>query len=83
MNIRGKRIYFVTAALLVALTGCKSLPETAEGKMFTSLEGVTLMTENEIKSTLVGNTIHWYSLEGTYKGGKSIVMAGDPKHLSR
>ena len=127
------------------MAGCKNLLETAQGKNFTQPEGVTLLTENEIRNTLVentyegdsvtypgntyiefihpdgkisglwngkerykgewaisgkvwcykykstrgcstiaksGNTILWYGLDGTYQGGKSIVMAGDSRNLS-
>ena len=30
-----------------------------------------------------GDTIYWYSLEGTTRGGKAIVMAGDPNNLNQ
>lgn len=146
MNINKKCIYVFAAAVFVSLAGCKNLLETAEGKKFTQPEGVTLMTEKEIRSTLVGNTyqgesvrypgssyiefvhpdgkisglwdgkdrykgewavsgrvwcykykttrgcntlaksgdsILWYGLDGSYKGGKSVVMAGDPNNLAQ
>ena len=30
-----------------------------------------------------GDTIYWYSLDGTTKGGISILSAGDPKNLNQ
>ena len=30
-----------------------------------------------------GDTIFWYSLDGTTRGGKSIVVAGDSKNLAQ
>ena len=41
---------------MVALAGCKTLQETAESKEVTQPEGVALMTEAELRKTLVGNT---------------------------
>ena len=146
MKIKTKSTYLLSAVLVVSLAGCKNLLETAQEKKFTQPEGVTLLTEAEIRETVVGNTyqgdsvrypgstyvefIHpdgkisglwngqdrykgewaisgnvwcykyknsrgcntlaregdtilWYSLDGSYKGGKSVVMAGDPKNLAR
>ena len=122
------------------------MQETAESKEVIQPEGVTLMTEAELRETLVGNTyegdsvkypgstyiefiqadgtirglwngedrykgkwvisgpvwcykyknsngcntlakagdtIFWYSLDGTTRGGKSIVVAGDSKNLAQ
>lgn len=146
MNINRKYTYLAVGALFVSLAGCKNLIETAESKKFTQPEGVTLMSENDIRNTLVGNTyagdstrypgskyvefirpdgkinglwnekdrykgewavsgsvwcfkyknssgcntlaksgneIRWYALDGSYSGGKSVVMSGDPKSLSQ
>jgi hypothetical protein len=146
MNARHKIIGITAAAVLVLLGGCKTLQETAASKTFTQPEGVELMSEAELRKTLVGNTyegesvrypgstyvefvrpdgtirglwngneryqgewvisgqvwcfrykssngcntaaksgdtIFWYALDGTTRGGKSIVMAGDPKNLNR
>jgi hypothetical protein len=146
MNINRKNIYLATVALLLSLAGCKSLTETAESEKYSVPEGVTLMTESEIRDTLVGNTykgesirspgstyvefIHadggisglwdgsqrykgswaisgpvwcykykstsgcntlarsgddilWYDLDGSYRGGKSTVVTGDPENLSQ
>ena len=146
MNSKQKIIWMVAGALIVALAGCKTLQETAESKEVTQPEGVTLMSETELRETLVGNTyegdsvnypgstyiefiqpdgtirglwngkdrykgewvisgpvwcykyknsngcstmaktgntIFWYALDGTTRGGKSIVMAGDPKNLAQ
>lgn len=145
--MKSKKIVWTAAAtLIVVLTGCKTLQETAESKEVIRPEGVTLMTEMELRETLVGNTyegdsgnypgstyiefiqpdgtirglwngkdrykgewvisgpvwcykykksngcstmsktgntIFWYALDGTTRGGKSIVMAGDPKSLAQ
>jgi hypothetical protein len=53
-----KRIAILTSccAFLFALAGCKSLQEVAQSKKFTQPEGVTLMTEQNLRDTLVGNT---------------------------
>ena len=146
MNAKRKFIYLLPGILLLTLAGCKNLLETAQDKQFTQPEGVTLMSESEIRDTLVGNTyegesirkpgntyrefIHpdgkisglwngehryegkwavsgkvwcyryetvrgcstlardgdtilWYGLDGSYKGGKSIVTAGDPGNLAQ
>ena len=56
MNKRQKIIGFILATSIVALTGCKTLQETAQSKKFTQPEGVTLLTESELRDTLVGNT---------------------------
>ena len=136
--------HLLIAAMLFSLAGCKTLLETAQSQQYTQPEGVTLMSEAEMRSTLVGNTyagdsvnhpgstyiefihpdgkisglwngserykgewaisgkvwcfkyksmsgcntlaksgdtIFWYGLDGTTKGGKSVVSAGDPKNL--
>ena len=146
MKSNQKIVWMVAGIIMVMLAGCKTLQETAESKEFTQPEGVKLMTEAELRKTLVGNTfegesvnypgstyiefiqpdgtirglwngkdrykgkwvisdriwcykykstngcntlaksgntIFWYSLAGTTKGGKSIVMAGDPKKLGQ
>ncbi len=146
MKIKPELVYPLTAVLFVSLAGCKNLLETAQGQKFTQPEGVTLMTEAEIRETIVGNTyegdsvrypgstyieyihpdgkisglwngqdrykgkwavsgrvwcyryettrgcntlaregstIRWYALDGSYKGGKSVVMAGDPRNLAQ
>jgi hypothetical protein len=138
-----KSIWIFTVATMVTMVGCKSLQETAESREVTQPEAVTLMTETELRETLVGNTfegdsvkhpgstyiefiqpdgtirglwdgkdrykgewvisgqvwcykykssngcstmaktgntISWYALDDTTRGGKSIVMAGDPKN---
>ena len=56
MNIKLKSAHLVAAALLVSLSGCKTLQETAEGMEYVEPEGVTLMAEAEIREMLVGNT---------------------------
>jgi hypothetical protein len=33
--------------------------------------------------TKTDNTIFWYALDGTTRGGKAIVMAGDSKNLAQ
>jgi hypothetical protein len=33
--------------------------------------------------TKTGDTIFWYALDGTTRGGKAIVMAGDSKNLDQ
>jgi hypothetical protein len=33
--------------------------------------------------TKTGDTIFWYALDGTTRGGKAIVMAGDSKSLAQ
>jgi len=136
--------YAYVVAIAVALGGCKTLLETAQTQTYTQPEGVTLMTEAELRNTLVGNTyagdsvryqgstyveyirpdgkinglwngsdrykgewaisgkvwcykyknssgcntlaksgdtIFWYGLDGTTKGGKAVVTAGDPQKL--
>lgn len=146
MKAKQKIIWIVAGTLIVALAGCKTLQETAESKEVTQPEGVTLMTESELRKTLVGNTyegdsvnylgstyiefiqpdgtirglwngkdrykgewvisgrvwcykyknssgcntmaktgntIFWYALDGTTRGGKSIVMPGDSKNLAQ
>jgi len=146
MNAKHKIIGITAATALLLLTGCKTLQETAESKTFTKPEGVTLMSEAELRETLVGNTyegesvrypgnayvefispegkIHglwngkerysgewvisgqiwcyryksqsgcntlarsgdtlfWYALDGTTRGGKSMVVAGDPNNLNQ
>lgn len=30
-----------------------------------------------------GDTLTWYGLDGTHKGGKSIVVSGDPRNLAQ
>ena len=146
MNINRKYIYLLTATSFAMLLGCKNLLETAQSKEITPPEGVTLMTETDLRNTLVGNTyegdsvkypgstyieyihpegkinglwngeerykgewaisgnvwcykfkgssgcntlsksgntIYWYALDGTNKGGKAQVMSGDPKNLAQ
>ena len=146
MKSRQKIVWMAAGTLIVALAGCKTLQETAESKEVIQPEGVTLMTEAELRETLVGNTyegdsvkypgstyiefiqadgtirgllngedrykgkwvisgpvwcykyknsngcntlakagdtIFWYSLDGTTRGGKSIVVAGDSKNLAQ
>ena len=41
---------------VVTLVGCKTLQETAMSKKVTKPEGVTLMSEQEMRDMLVGNT---------------------------
>ena len=48
--------WIIFGTFLATLVGCKTLQETAEGKKFTQPEGVVLMTEAELRNTLVGNT---------------------------
>ena len=146
MNIKQITIFISCGVFLFALVGCKTLQETAESKEVTQPEAVTLMTETELRKTLVGNTyegesvrypgstyiefiqpdgtirglwdgkdrykgewvisgqvwcykykssngcstmaktgntIFWYALDGTTKGGKAIVTEGDPKNLAQ
>ena len=143
-----KRKYacFLAGLLVLSLAGCKNLVETAQEKKYTPPEGVTLMPENQIRDTIVGNTyagdsvrhagstymeyihpdgrisglwngterytgswalsgsvwcyryqstrgcttlaksgdtIRWYRLDGSYRGGESIVTAGDTHNLAR
>lgn len=40
----------------VTLVGCQTLQETTMSKKVTKFEGVTLMSEQELRDTLVGNT---------------------------
>ncbi len=145
MNTNRNIVILLTGTLLVLLSGCKNLLEVAESKNFVQPDGVTLMTEAQIREFVVGNTyegdsvrypgntyvefIHpdgkisglwnekdryrgewalagkvwcykyksssgcntlarsddailWYRLDGSYQGGKSIVMVGDPRSLS-
>jgi hypothetical protein len=49
---------------LIVLSGCKSLGEIAEGKQYTKPEGVTVMSEAELRSKMVGNTIDGKSTKG-------------------
>ena len=146
MKTKQKFVWIVAGTLMFTLTACKTLQETAESKMFTQPEGVKLLSEVELRKTLVGNTyegesvrypgstyiefiqpdgtirglwngderykgkwvisgqvwcykykslngcntvaktgdtIFWYALDGTTKGGRSVVMAGDPKELAQ
>ena len=146
MNIKQITILTSCSVFLFALAGCKTLQETAESKEVTQPEGVKLMTETELRKTLIGNTyegdsvkypgstyiefiqpdgtiqglwngkdrykgkwvisgqvwcykykkssgcntmaktgntIFWYALDGTTKGGKAIVTEGDPKSLAQ
>jgi len=146
MKRKQQIIWMVAGTLMVALAGCQTLQETAESKQVTQPEGVELMTETELRKTLVGNTyegksvkypgstyiefiqpdgtirglwngkdrykgqwvisgrvwcykykssngcntlaktgdtVFWYALDGTTRGSKSIVMAGDPKKLAQ
>lgn len=142
--IKLQQRHLLIAAVLLSLAGCKTLLETAQTQEYTPPEGVTLMTEAELRNTLVGNTyagdsvrypgstyieyirpdgkisglwngsdryrgewvisgkvwcykyksssgcntmaksgdtIYWYELDGTTRGGKSVVTAGDPHKL--
>ena len=146
MKSKQKIVWMLAGTLIVMLAGCKTLQETAESKEVIQPEGVTLMTETELRKTLVGNTyegesvrypgstyiefiqpdgtirglwdgkdrykgewvisgrvwcykykssngcstmaktgntIFWYALDGTTRGGKSIVTEGDPKNLAQ
>ena len=146
MNNKQKLIWILLGTFLVTIVGCKTLQETAQSKNFTKPEGVTMMTEAELRKTLLsntyegdsidypgstymefihpdgkisglwngkdrykgewaisgniwcykyktlngcntaaksGNTIYWYALDGTTDGGKSNVLAGDPKKLAQ
>ena len=70
MNIKHKSVYLLTGALVLSLAGCKNLLETAQEKQFTKPEGVTLMSEAEIRDTLVGNT---FQGESARRPGKTYV----------
>jgi hypothetical protein len=146
MNIKQITILASCGVFFLALASCKSLQEVAQSKKFTQPEGVTLMTEQDLRDTLVGNTykgdsvrypgstyieyihpdgkisglwngqerykgewvisdklwcykyknsngcntlsksgatIFWYGLDGTSKGGKSLVVSGDPNQLTQ
>ena len=52
------------AIALLALSGCKSLGEFTEGKQYTKPEGVTILSEAEIRSKIVGSTIDGKSVKG-------------------
>lgn len=56
MNIKRNSGYLAAGFLLVSLAGCKNLLETAQEKKYIEPAGVTLMTETEIRNTVVGNT---------------------------
>jgi len=75
MNNKQKFIWIILAALLTTLVGCKTLQENAESKTFTTPEGVTLMTEAELRSTLVGNT---YAGESVRQPGNTYIEYIDP-----
>lgn len=144
MNTTTKKAILVSSVILATLVGCKTLEETAQTATPTPPEGVTLMAEAELRSTLIGNTykgesvrnpgstyvefiqpdgnisglwngndrykgkwaisgnvwcyqyksqsgcntlakegdiIYWYQTDGSTKGGKSVVVAGDPHEL--
>ena len=146
MNIKRKTIYLLASVCLISLAGCKNLMEVAQSKEYVEPEGVTLMSEAEMRDFLVGNTyqgdsvrhpgstyiefihpdgkinglwngedrykgnwaisgkvwcykyktingcntfsrsgdtVFWYRLDGTTKGGKSTVLAGDPNNLAQ
>jgi len=131
---------------VVTLAGCKTLQETAMSQKVTKPEGVTLMSEQEMRDMLVGNTyagdsvrnpgstyvefihpdgkisglwngtdrykgkwamsgnvmcakyqnsshcstmsksgdtIYWYALDGTTKGGYAKVTSGDSQNLGQ
>ena len=145
MNTQQKLIGIAAGTALLTITGCKTLQEIAETRQVTPPEGVTLMTESELRETLVGNTyegesvnypgstyleyinpdgsikglwdgqdryegkwaisgkvwcykyknssgcntlvkkgdqIFWYNLDGSTRGGKAIVVSGDPNGLN-
>lgn len=146
MNSKCELAMLAGSMMLVSLVGCKTLQETAQGKKYTQPEGVTLMTETELKGTLVGNTyegdsvkypgstyvefiqpdgtisglwdgtdrykgkwgisgkvwcyryksssgcntlaksgdtIYWYALDGTTKGGRARMKPGDSSKLGQ
>lgn len=56
MKIKAILLWAITGTLLLGLNGCKTLDEKAVEAKFTNPEGVTLMTEAELRETLVGNT---------------------------
>ena len=57
--MKKKRLWLILAigSLTMALSGCKTLQERAAESKYTTPDGVTLMTEAEIRKALVGNTI--------------------------
>jgi hypothetical protein len=61
-NIKGGAVCLALA--LLTLSGCKSLGEVTESKQFTKPDGVTVMSEAELRSNMVGNTIDGKSLKG-------------------
>jgi len=145
MNNKRKFNWVLLGIFIVALVGCKTLQETTMSKKVTKPEGVTIMSEQELRDTLVGNTyagdsvrydgtyveyirpdgkinglwkgtdrykaewaisgnvwcakyksgtqcstlaksgdtIYWYALDGTTKGGKSKVTSGDSQKLGQ
>lgn len=48
--------WILLGIFVVAMVGCKTLQETAMSKKVTKPEGVTLMSEQEMRDMLVGNT---------------------------
>lgn len=70
MNSKRKMTMYAGAMVLATMVGCKSLEEVAQGKKHTAPEGVTLMTESELRETLVGNT---YSGDSTRSPGNTYV----------
>ena len=67
LNLKNKRVKGGAAVLAVALltlSGCKSIGEIAESKQFTKPEGVTVLSEAELRSIMIGNTITGISKEG-------------------
>ncbi len=146
MKNNRKLNWVLLGIFVVTMVGCKSLQEITMSKKVTKPEGVTLMSEQEIKDTIVGNTyagdsvrnpgstyvefirpdgrikglwngtdryngewaisgnvicakypsstqcstlaksgdtIYWYALDGTTKGGYARVTPGDSQNLGQ
>ena len=56
MNKYRKFNWVLLSVFIVTLVGCKTLQETTMSKKVTKPEGVTLMSEQEMRDMLVGNT---------------------------
>ncbi len=56
MNNKQKFNWVLLGFFVVAMVGCKTLQETAMTKKVTKPEGVTIMSEQEMRDMLVGNT---------------------------
>ena len=52
------------ALALLTLSGCKSLGEITQSKQYTKPEGVAILSEAELRTKIVGNTISGKSVKG-------------------